>query len=306
MCRENGTMQSHLDEMKHPAAGSNLTTPMKPLTTITEMQALARRWHAAGQRIAFVPTMGNLHAGHLALVTEAASRAERLVVSMFGNPLQFNEPEDFSNYPRSLEADLQKLAAHPVDAVFAPGEAELYPAGREATTRVEVPVLSDILEGASRPGHFRGVTTVVAKLFHCVMPDVALFGEKDFQQLLVIRRMVADLDFPVEIVACPTVREEDGLAMSSRNARFSREERDRAPQLYQVLCAVRDRIRVGSSDYTALEQQARRELATAGLEPEYLAVRRAADLAEPRHGDELVIVAAARLGKTRLIDNLRV
>lgn len=277
---------------------------MKLVTRITEMQALARQWREAGQRIAFVPTMGNLHAGHLALVEQAA--ADRVVVSIFVNPLQFNEPDDFADYPRTLDADRQRLADYPVDAVFAPDETELYPAGRDATTRVEVPLLSDILEGAARPGHFRGVTTVVAKLFHCVLPDVALFGEKDFQQLLVIRRMVADLDFPIEIIGCPTVREPDGLAMSSRNARFSAEERRRAPHLYRVLTGIRDRIRQGARDFAALEQQARRELETAGLEPEYVAVRRAADLAGPRAGDELVIVAAARLGATRLIDNLRV
>ena len=279
---------------------------MNLITTIKEMQTLARQWRAAGQRIAFVPTMGNLHAGHLALVKQAAVGADRVVVSIFVNPLQFNERDDFTGYPRTLDADRQRLAGHPVDAVFAPDEAELYPAGRDATTRVEVPLLSDILEGASRPGHFRGVTTVVTKLFHCVLPDVALFGEKDFQQLLVIRRMVADLDFSVEIIGCPTVREPDGLAMSSRNARFSDEQRKRAPHLYRVLCAVRDRIRRGAGDFPALEQQANRDLVAAGLEPEYVAIRRAADLAEPRGGEELVIVAAARLGTTRLIDNLRV
>ncbi|MCG6885985.1 MAG: pantoate--beta-alanine ligase [Proteobacteria bacterium] len=279
---------------------------MQSVSSVKDMQALSREWRRKSQRTAFVPTMGNLHAGHLALVGQAAIQADRVVVSIFVNPLQFNEPTDFKNYPRTLDEDLQKLADYPVDAIFLPTEAELYPAGREATTIVEVPGLSDVLEGASRPGHFRGVTTVVAKLFNCVLPDVALFGEKDFQQLLVVRRMVADLDMPIEIVSHPTLREPDGLAMSSRNRRLNAEQRARAPVLYQVLVRSRDRIRQGEADFTVLEHQAGGDLSAAGLMPDYVAIRRAEDLADPRPGDELVIVAAARLGKTRLIDNVRV
>jgi len=280
---------------------------MNLITTIKEMQTLARQWRAAGQRIAFVPTMGNLHAGHLALVKQAAVGADRVVVSIFVNPLQFNERDDFTGYPRTLDADRQRLAGHPVDAVFAPDEAELYPAGRDATTRVEVPLLSDILEGASRPGHFRGVTTVVTKLFHCVLPDVALFGEKDFQQLLVIRKMVRDLAMAVRIVGVETVREADGLAMSSRNHYLSEEERRRAPVLYQALRQTAQLLRSGRRDLSGLEAMAVERIEEAGLKNDYFSIRRASDLGEPGPGERnLVILAAAFLGKARLIDNLEV
>jgi pantoate--beta-alanine ligase len=279
---------------------------MKSVTAVKDMQAMSREWRRDGQRIAFVPTMGNLHAGHLALIEQATTQADRVVVSIFVNPLQFNELDDFVNYPRTLDQDRQQLLAYPVDAVFVPTEAELYPHTRETMTIVEVPDLSNDLEGKSRPGHFRGVATVVTKLFNCVLPDVAVFGEKDYQQLLVIRRLVADLDIPIEIVGCPTVRESDGLALSSRNQRFSTEQRQKAPAMYQVLVRIRDNIRQGETDFAALAQQAQREIALAGLVPEYVAVRRAEDLAPPQSGEKLVIVAAAKLGSIRLIDNLLV
>ncbi len=271
-----------------------------------EMQACAAAWQQAGQKIAFVPTMGNLHAGHLSLVEKAMAVADRVVVSIFVNPLQFNESSDFDVYPRTLDADLQQLAGYRVDAIFVPQEVDLYPRGREGLTWIDVPTLSTMLEGASRPGHFRGVTTVVAKLFHLVQPQVAVFGEKDFQQLLIVRRMVADLNFPIEIIGLPTRREADGLAMSSRNTQLTATERQKAPALYRCLQTLRDKIRAGAKDFEQLESQARDELSREGLNTEYLCVRSAHNLALPRPGDELVIVAAARLGQVRLIDNLRV
>ena len=271
-----------------------------------EMQACTSVWQQAGLKIAFVPTMGNLHAGHLSLVEKAMTVADRVVVSIFVNPLQFNASSDFEVYPRTLDSDLQQLADYRVDVIFAPDEAELYPQGREGMTRVEVPTLSTMLEGASRPGHFRGVTTVVAKLFHLVQPQVAVFGEKDFQQLLVVRQMVADLNFPIEIIGLPTCREPDGLAMSSRNAWLTATERQKAPALYRSLQALRDKIRAGENDFEQLESLARNELTREGMSVEYLSVRSARDLELPQAGDELVIVAAVRLGQVRLIDNLRV
>ena len=271
-----------------------------------EMQACTSAWQQAGLKIAFVPTMGNLHAGHLSLVEKAMSVADRVVVSIFVNPLQFNESSDLEVYPRTLDSDLQQLADYRVDVIFAPDEAELYPQGREGMTRVEVPTLSTMLEGASRPGHFRGVTTIVAKLFHLVQPQVAVFGEKDFQQLLVVRQMVADLNFSIEIIGLPTCREPDGLAMSSRNAWLTATERQKAPALYRSLQALRDKIQAGANDFDQLESQARDELVREGMSVEYLSARSARNLELPQAGDELVIVAAVRLGQVRLIDNLRV
>ena len=271
-----------------------------------EMQACTSAWQQAGLKIAFVPTMGNLHAGHLSLVEKAMTVADRVVVSIFVNPLQFNESSDLEVYPRTLDSDLQQLADYRVDTIFAPDEAELYPQGREGMTRVEVPTLSTMLEGASRPGHFRGVTNIVAKLFHLVQPQVAVFGEKDFQQLLVVRQMVADLNFSIEIIGLPTCREPDGLAMSSRNAWLTATERQKAPALYRSLQALRDKIQAGANDFDQLESQARDELEREGMSVEYLSARSARNLELPQAGDELVIVAAVRLGQVRLIDNLRV
>jgi pantoate--beta-alanine ligase len=272
----------------------------------SEMHDCVVAWQQAGQKIAFVPTMGNLHAGHLSLVEHAMSLADRVVVSIFVNPLQFNESDDFDAYPRSLDDDLKQLIEFRVDAVFVPSEADLYPQGRERLTWVEVPTLSTMLEGASRPGHFRGVATVVAKLFHLVQPQVAVFGEKDYQQLLVIRQMVADLNFPIEIVGVPTCRETDGLALSSRNSRLTATERQKAPALYHSLRVIREKIQAGIAEFTLLESEATRDLRQQGMEPEYVSVRSARDLGPARVGEDLVIVAAARLGQVRLIDNLRV
>lgn len=279
---------------------------MQLIHSLPEMQACAAAWQQAGLRTAFVPTMGNLHAGHLSLVEKAMTVADRVVVSIFVNPLQFNDSSDFDVYPRTLDNDLQQLAEYRVDAIFVPDEAELYPQGREGLTWVEVPTLSTMLEGASRPGHFRGVTTAVAKLFNIVQPQVAVFGEKDFQQLLVVRQMVADLNFPIEIIGLPTRREADGLAMSSRNSWLTPTERQKAPALYRSLQVLRDKIRAGANEFDQLESQARDELTREGMSAEYLSVRSARNLELPQPGDELVIVAAVRLGQVRLIDNLRV
>lgn len=272
-----------------------------------DMQAQSHSWRAAGRRIAFVPTMGNLHEGHLDLVREAARQGDRVVVSIFVNPLQFDEQSDFERYPRTLEADLQQLAMLDVAAVFAPTEAVMYPAGRDSVTRVEIPQLTAELEGACRPGHFTGMATVVTKLFNAVLPDVALFGEKDFQQLLVVRKLVTDLNLPLEILAQPTRREPDGLAMSSRNRHLDPADRERAPQLYATLQWVAQQWRQGYRVTGKLEELATQRLADAGLSPEYVSIRRATDLRPPTADEtECVVLVAARLGAVRLIDNLRI
>lgn len=284
---------------------------MKPWLTAdpAAMRASARAWRCAGERIALVPTMGDLHAGHLALVERARAVADRVVVSIFVNPLQFGVSEDYSEYPRVPERDHERLAAHGVDAVFTPEVESFYPAGFEHAVRVHVPELEDILCGASRPGHFTGVATVVTKLFNAVDPDRAVFGEKDFQQLLLIRRLANDLAFPIEIEGVPTVRETDGLALSSRNTYLETHERQQAPTLYRVLQEVAAAVAAGDSDHAAILAQARERLEDAGLAPDYVELRRAQDLQPPRAGDRpesLRVLAAARLGRARLIDNLAV
>ena len=276
---------------------------------IPALRARIADWRARGQRIALVPTMGNLHAGHLSLVEAAQARAERVVVSIFVNPMQFNDKQDFASYPRTLEDDRRKLEDVSVDLLFLPEQAALYPRGLESSTRVTVPGLSDILCGAFRPGHFAGVATVVCMLLNIVQPDLAVFGEKDFQQLLLIRRMAHDLHLPVEIVGMPTRREEDGLAISSRNHYLTPEERRRAPALFQVLSHARETIlqHSGACDFRDLEADAMERLRERGLRPEYFSVRRARDLALAGPEDEdLVVLAAAWLGSARLIDNVRV
>ncbi|MBK8162657.1 MAG: pantoate--beta-alanine ligase [Gammaproteobacteria bacterium] len=272
-----------------------------------EIEDVTGSWRRAGERIAFVPTMGNLHAGHLELVRAARQIAVRVVVSIFVNPLQFNDGDDLAAYPRTPEEDRSLLRTAGVDALFMPDAAAVYPRGMEAATRIEVPGLSSILCGEFRPGHFSGVATVVAALFNLVRPDAAVFGEKDYQQLLVIRRLVEDLHFPLEIVGVATVREADGLAYSSRNRYLSPPERRQAPELYRVLCGVRDGILEGGRDYPVLAESARRRLESAGFQPEYLGVRRAGDLAPAGPADRaLRVLAAVRLGKARLIDNIAV
>lgn len=264
------------------------------------------RKNGAG-RIAFVPTMGALHDGHLALVKTAKHHADAVVVSIFVNPLQFGVGEDFSRYPRDTARDAALLQSVGADLLFLPTEAMLFPNGQAAQTRVEVPELSDVLCGAARPGHFVGVTTIVAKLFNVVQPDVAVLGEKDFQQLTIIRRMVADLNFNLEIIGQPTERELDGLAMSSRNAYLSSEERARAPMLYSTLKQMAEQLHLGRTDFERLEAEGRASLLASGFVPDYVAIRRVEDLAVPSSATEpLVVLIAARLGQTRLIDNIRV
>jgi len=258
-------------------------------------------------RIALVPTMGNLHQGHLALVERARELADHVVVSIFVNPLQFDREEDLIAYPRTLEEDAARLESEGVGLLFAPGVESIYPEGLDRHTRVEVPVVSEGFCGESRPGHFVGVATIVCKLFNLVRPEVALFGKKDYQQLLVIRKMVRDLAMAVRIVGVETVREADGLAMSSRNHYLSEEERRRAPVLYQALRQTAQLLRSGRRDLSGLEAMAVERIEEAGLKNDYFSIRRASDLGEPGPGERnLVILAAAFLGKARLIDNLEV
>ena len=273
---------------------------MKIIHTIQEL----RDWRREAGSVAFVPTMGNLHEGHLALVREAAKRADQVVVSIFVNRLQFGQGEDFDRYPRTLEQDAAKLAGEGVAVLFAPSGQELYPRVAQQYN-VEPPNLQNELCGAFRPGHFRGVATVVAKLFNIVEPDYACFGKKDYQQLVILQGMAADLNFGVEIVPVDIGRAADGLALSSRNQYLSEAERKQAPQLYRELQAVARAVENGNRDYAALEQQAAANLKQAGWQVDYVEIRHAGNLQVAHVGDsELVVLAAARLGNTRLIDNI--
>jgi len=274
---------------------------------IAELRGLVRQWRSEGARIGFVPTMGSLHAGHMSLLAAARFRADRIISSVFVNPLQFGPNEDFERYPRSPVEDSQLLADAGCDLLFLPGVEEIYPDGRESATRISVKPLSEILEGAHRPGHFDGVATVVAKLFGIVQPDVAVFGEKDYQQLAIIRRMTSDLDIPVEIVGAPTVRSPDGLAMSSRNRYLSPVERGLAPSIHAALKGAAARIDQGDRDYAGIMAWGAQQLREATMQPDYFEIRDAATLLAPVASTrELVVLVAARLGKARLIDNLRV
>ncbi|HSY08160.1 MAG TPA: pantoate--beta-alanine ligase [Steroidobacteraceae bacterium] len=278
---------------------------METVTTTAAVRERVRHWRSGGARVAFVPTMGNLHSGHISLIDAARRGAERFVASIFVNPMQFGPNEDFAHYPRTAAKDAEMLAGAGCDLMFMPDAQEIYPDGLERATRVEVPGLSRILCGQFRPGHFEGVATVVAKLFNIVTPDIAVFGEKDFQQLTIIRHMVADMCFPIEIVAAPTVREADGLAMSSRNQYLTAAERKIAPRLYAALQNAVQRL-AADRDFAAIERAGILELAAAGFQPEYFAVLAARDLSPPRAtSQELVVLAAARLGRARLIDNLK-
>ncbi|MDQ7996769.1 MAG: pantoate--beta-alanine ligase [Luteibacter sp.] len=278
---------------------------MQTVTDAAALRATVRGWRAAGHNVGFVPTMGNLHAGHHSLLKLARARADRVVASVFVNPTQFGPGEDFERYPRTLAQDQAGLAEAGCDILFAPEVSTMYPFGPAASVSIHVPVITDTLEGAHRPGHFDGVATVVAKLFSLVQPDLAVFGQKDFQQLKVIERMVADLSLSVKVMSAPTLRDEDGLAKSSRNQYLSTQERARAPQIYATLTQMRDLFGQGHS-WQALEQAARARLERAGFVPDYVAIRRADDLTEPtaEQRDGLVALVAARLGNTRLIDNL--
>jgi len=280
---------------------------MQIFPDIWDVHGLVQSWRRAGERIGFVPTMGNLHDGHLRLVDVAKKNADKVVVSIYVNPLQFNVNEDLSKYPRTLSADIEKLEKRDVDLLFTPDDKTMYPEGTEPCVYVQVTRLAEQMEGSHRPGHFRGVATVVTKLFNIVQPDLAVFGEKDYQQLLVIRQLVKDLSLPIEIIGEPTVRELDGLAMSSRNGYLSSSERKQAPGLYQTLDDVRERILMENVEFSDLEQAAIMQLEQKGFFPDYVAIRNRDTLQEPESSREpLIILAAARLGNTRLIDNLLV
>ena len=272
---------------------------------IDDIRTQVRAWRAQGETIAFVPTMGNLHQGHITLVREAASKCDHVVASIFVNPMQFGQNEDLDAYPRTLAADSEALTAAGAELLFTPTPAVMYPKGLEQQTYVEVPGISDVLCGASRPGHFRGVATIVCKLFNIVQPDVALFGNKDYQQLLVIKTMVEDLSLPIEVIGVDTIRENSGLAMSSRNGYLTATEKAAAPALKKAIDAMAKGIKQGES-VDAVTEQAKASLVAAGFTPDYLEIRHAHTLeAAQRQDQALVILAAAYIGKARLIDNLR-
>lgn len=278
---------------------------MNTVKTVRELRAAVARARGEGKRIALVPTMGNLHAGHAALVTKASQRADFVVASIFVNPLQFGPTEDLDKYPRTLAADQEKLLNAGCHLLFAPTVEEMYPDGMEGQTRLHVSGVSEGLCGGSRPGHFDGVATVVCKLFNMVQPDMALFGEKDFQQLAVIRKLVRDLNLPVQIFGEPTVRAEDGLALSSRNGYLDEAQRAAAPVLYRTLKQLAEQVRGGARDYAALLADSRQQIEQAGLRVDYLEIRESAGLHPATAQDhQLVILVAAFLGATRLIDNL--
>jgi pantoate--beta-alanine ligase len=279
---------------------------MRTYSSNAQLQSALNAFRQNGQSIAFVPTMGNLHEGHLDLVRKAKHLCDVVVVSIFVNPLQFGPNEDLDAYPRTLAADKEKLFSEGVQVLYAPGVEEIYPEGMDAQSQVQVPDLGDTLCGSSRPGHFDGVTTVVSKLFNIVQPDVALFGEKDFQQLSIVRKMTRDLCMPIEIVGVRTARDEDGLAKSSRNGFLSFEQRRIAPVLHQTLNSCREAIACGFDNFLQLESHARMKLLEAGFEPDYFVIRDARTLhTVTEDTEEIAILVAAKLGSTRLIDNVR-
>lgn len=274
------------------------------IETLPLLRQQIRRLRMEGKRVALVPTMGNLHDGHMKLVDEAKARADVVVVSIFVNPMQFDRPEDLARYPRTLQEDCEKLNKRKVDLVFAPSVKEIYPNGTETHTYVDVPGLSTMLEGASRPGHFRGVSTIVSKLFNLVQPDIACFGEKDFQQLALIRKMVADMGFDIEIVGVPIMRAKDGLALSSRNGYLTAEQRKIAPGLYKVLSSIADKLQAGERDLDEIIAIAGQELNEKGFRADDIEIRDADTLLEVSETSKrAVILVAAWLGDARLIDN---
>ncbi|MEM7293524.1 MAG: pantoate--beta-alanine ligase [Pseudomonadota bacterium] len=280
---------------------------MQVVDSIPDLREVVNAWRCEGVRIAFVPTMGHLHQGHLSLIERARECSDRVVASVYVNPMQFDRIDDLSAYPRTLAEDIERLQEAYVDLVFTPDDNTMYPGGHSNKTRIEVPGITDVLCGAHRPGHFVGVATIVCKLFNMVQPDVAIFGEKDFQQLMVVRQMASDLDLPVEIVGAPTWREGNGLAMSSRNSYLSAEEFDRAAVLYQLLCDCADDVIEGNDNFAAIEARACDILRNAQFDPDFVAIRRSVDLGLPEPGDQaadLVVLVAAYLGSARLIDNV--
>ena len=274
------------------------------IETLPLLRQQIRRLRMEGKRVALVPTMGNLHDGHMKLVDEAKARADVVVVSIFVNPMQFDRPEDLARYPRTLQEDCEKLNKRKVDLVFAPSVKEIYPNGTETHTYVDVPGLSTMLEGASRPGHFRGVSTIVSKLFNLVQPDIACFGEKDFQQLALIRKMVADMGFDIEIIGVPIMRAKDGLALSSRNGYLTAEQRKIAPGLYKVLSSIADKLQAGERDLDEIIAIAGQELNEKGFRADDIQIRDADTLQEvSENSKRAVILVDAWLGDARLIDN---
>ncbi len=280
---------------------------MKTVRDIDTLRKIIQGWRQDGETLALVPTMGGLHKGHMSLVALAQEYAERVVVSIFVNPTQFGPGEDFETYPRTLDNDKRRLSRVGVDLLFAPGDDDIYPFGEKAITVVSVSELSTVLCGSDRPVHFDGVTSVVARLFNIVQPDVAVFGQKDYQQLVIVRRMVADLHWPIKILAGQTQRDHDGLALSSRNRYLTDAEKPKAAALIETVSACRESLLAGDTDYAGLEAGGLRKLEAAGFVPDYFVVRKAGDLSLPdpdsRH---LVVMAAGRLGRARLIDNVLV
>ncbi|MBD8124327.1 pantoate--beta-alanine ligase [Pseudomonas lutea] len=278
---------------------------MNTVKTVRELRAAVARARSEGKRIALVPTMGNLHSGHIALVTKAVQRADFVIASIFVNPLQFGPSEDLASYPRTLAADQEQLLQAGCHLLFTPTVDEMYPHGMADQTIVRVPVVSEGLCGGSRPGHFDGVSTVVSKLFNMVQPDIAIFGQKDFQQLAVVNALVRDLNMPIQIIGEPTVRAADGLALSSRNGYLSEDQRAAAPALYRVIKQIGDALRSGDQNHNQLLSDGVKALEAAGVRPDYLEIRNAVSLRPATSEDQdLVVLGAAFLGKTRLIDNL--
>lgn len=278
---------------------------MQYASTVSALRAQIKAWRQQNLQIAFVPTMGNLHQGHLSLVSKARELADRVVVSIFVNPLQFDDKADLSTYPRTLDVDIQQLTSVECDLVFSPTAEIMYPEGMNEQTIITVPSVGDELCGQARPNHFDGVATVVAKLFNMVQPDVAVFGEKDYQQLLLIKKIVMDLNFPIEIIGAATFREKNGLAMSSRNQYLTEQQREQAASLYRILIDIKIKLVEGETDFSKLEQQAINELKQLGFAPDYVDIRLADNLAPAKSSDKaLRVLLAARLGNARLIDNI--
>jgi pantoate--beta-alanine ligase len=280
---------------------------MKIVNELSGLRYEVAQWKKQGHTIALVPTMGNLHDGHLSLLEKARILGDKTVVSIFVNPIQFGTGEDYESYPSTITTDKSKLESNHVDLLFTPDLEELYPSGVDVDTRINIPILSSILCGQFRPDHFSGVATVVSKLLINVTPDYALFGEKDYQQLKIIQRMVSDLCIPTEIIGMPIIRDDNGLAMSSRNAYLTEEQRKLAPMIYQTLQIAADKLKNKTEDHSTIEQQGFLTLENAGFTPEYFSVRRTRDLGVPNSNEkELSILLAAWLGSARLIDNIKV
>lgn len=280
---------------------------MQVVTEKKQIQDMCRKWRTSGESICFVPTMGCLHEGHLSLIKKAQSCANRVVVSIFVNPLQFGDMNDFANYPNTFDDDVRKLAEIGVDCVFSPEVNSLYPEGEAEVEQVEIGGITSILEGKERPGHFAGVATVVKRLFDLIAPNSAIFGKKDFQQLMVIRKLIGVFSMNIEIIGMPTLRESDGLAMSSRNVRLSEKQRVKAPEIYHQLESIKAALNEGATNYNELETEACDKLSLAGFVPDYVVIRESTSLLPPKSpNDSIIILAAAKLGDIRLIDNLEV